>query len=181
MIAKIFCDMDGVLVDFQRGILDKFGVVWPKERLPQDEFEAFHNGLFSQIAEMGPKFWDSLPPMSDALELYYYIRPLCPSILTAWPHSYKSDTEKFDCSIGKRVWIEHNLDIHTAHRFNICYAKEKQQFVGKDPRFSYILIDDMHENIRRWELAGGIGIIHTSAKDTIAQLRTVLGNQKEAA
>ena len=34
-----------------------------------------------------------------------------------------------------------------------------------------VLIDDRPKNIEAWEAAGGIGIIHTSAADTISQLK----------
>ena len=34
-----------------------------------------------------------------------------------------------------------------------------------------VLIDDRPKNIEAWEAAGGIGILHTSAADTIDQLK----------
>jgi hypothetical protein len=34
-----------------------------------------------------------------------------------------------------------------------------------------ILIDDMEQTIKEWKNAGGIGILHTSAADTISQLK----------
>ena len=34
-----------------------------------------------------------------------------------------------------------------------------------------ILIDDMEKNIKAWVDAGGIGILHTSAADSIKQLQ----------
>jgi hypothetical protein len=34
-----------------------------------------------------------------------------------------------------------------------------------------ILIDDMEQTIREWNNAGGIGIHHTSASNTISQLK----------
>ena len=33
------------------------------------------------------------------------------------------------------------------------------------------LIDDMERNIQQWKDKGGIGILHTSAADTIKQLK----------
>ena len=35
----------------------------------------------------------------------------------------------------------------------------------------YVLIDDRPKNIEAWENAGGIVILHTSAADTIEQLK----------
>ena len=34
-----------------------------------------------------------------------------------------------------------------------------------------VLIDDRPKNIEAWENAGGIGILHTSAKETINKLK----------
>ena len=35
----------------------------------------------------------------------------------------------------------------------------------------HILIDDRKSNIEEWRANGGIGILHTSATDTISQLK----------
>ena len=37
-----------------------------------------------------------------------------------------------------------------------------------------ILIDDREKNIREWEKAGGIGILHTSTKDTLRKLKRII-------
>ena len=34
-----------------------------------------------------------------------------------------------------------------------------------------ILIDDMEQTINEWNKAGGVGILHTSATNTISQLK----------
>jgi hypothetical protein len=36
---------------------------------------------------------------------------------------------------------------------------------------NHILIDDREKSIQPWREAGGIGILHTSAADTISQLQ----------
>lgn len=36
-----------------------------------------------------------------------------------------------------------------------------------------ILIDDMEKNITRWVEAGGVGILHVNAADTIEQLKAL--------
>ena len=46
-------------------------------------------------------------------------------------------------------------------------AKFKQKYAGENK----ILIDDMERNIQQWRDKGGIGILHTSAVDTIKQLK----------
>ena len=44
---------------------------------------------------------------------------------------------------------------------------QKQLFAAEDK----ILIDDMEQTINEWNKGGGIGILHTSAADTIKQLK----------
>ena len=39
-----------------------------------------------------------------------------------------------------------------------------------------VLIDDRQKNIEAWENAGGIGILHTSAKETIETLKELRNN-----
>jgi hypothetical protein len=46
-------------------------------------------------------------------------------------------------------------------------AKFKQEFSGKNR----ILIDDRADTITNWNAQGGIGILHTSADNTIKQLK----------
>ena len=46
-------------------------------------------------------------------------------------------------------------------------AKFKAEYSGKNR----ILIDDRADTIEAWRSNGGIGILHTSANDTIKQLK----------
>ena len=46
-------------------------------------------------------------------------------------------------------------------------SKDKQNYSGENK----ILIDDRPSNITEWRSQGGIGILHTSAANTIAQLK----------
>ena len=53
---------------------------------------------------------------------------------------------------------------------NIVYSEDKPQYCrGK----GYILIDDTQDNIAQWEAAGGTGIVHVSAPETMAWLKSL--------
>ncbi|MBP5699152.1 MAG: hypothetical protein J6W96_06470, partial [Alphaproteobacteria bacterium] len=52
-----------------------------------------------------------------------------------------------------------------------CLSKDKQKY-GKP---NDILIDDRPNNIEKWIKMGGIGILHTSAKETIRKLEELEG------
>jgi hypothetical protein len=50
---------------------------------------------------------------------------------------------------------------------NLEYSKNKQKYAAPN----HVLIDDRKDIIERWEEAGGVGILHTSTKNTIECLR----------
>lgn len=176
---KLFCDLDGVLCDFPRGIKENFDLEFPKEWIPQDEFEAFHDDLFDRIDKAGSVFWENLFPMPDGLSLWNHIKQYDPSILTAYPSNASDAFYMNRCKIGKRRWVRDNLGLHTFSKFNICYSKDKHLLV--DPYIPSILIDDRKTNIKEWINAGGIGILHTDTKDTIEQLEKIVSTLFELA
>ena len=147
----IYCDMDGVLVDFDQGYKDLTGIS-TKEADAQGK-EAFWN----PIAKSGVKFWVTLKWMPDGQQLWDYLSPYNPILLSA---PSKEESSK----IGKRIWVKRNLP---SAKLILRPASQKQQFSGENK----ILIDDRVDNIEQWKSKGGIGILHTSASDTIKQLK----------
>jgi 5'(3')-deoxyribonucleotidase len=154
----IFCDMDGVLVDFDKGYKDLTGK-YTKHVDVQDKND-FWKLLDKSLKEKGLTeydYWVNLPWMPDGKELWNYIKPYKPYILTA-------PTLNPESKEGKREWVQ-RLD----GMKNIYFkpAKFKSDFSGKNR----ILIDDREDTINRWNEAEGIGILHTSATNTIEQLK----------
>jgi len=146
---KIYCDMDGVLVDFDKGYKELTG----KEAsfdTPKEEF-------WDSITKAGAKFWIKLDWMPDGKQLWSYIKPYNPDLLSA-PSREESS------KIGKFVWVKRNVP---GTKLILRQAERKQEFATPNS----ILIDDRKDNIQRWKDAGGIGIHHTSAADTIQQLK----------
>jgi cytidyltransferase-like protein len=148
---KIYCDMDGVIVDFEDGY----------ERLTGKDIKGNHikgDGDFWQpITDAGVKFWAGLKWMPDGKELWSYIKSYNPEILSA-PSREESS------KIGKHVWIKNNIP---GIKLILRSANRKQELAESNA----ILIDDRKDNIEQWINAGGIGILHTSADDTITQLK----------
>ena len=66
----------------------------------------------------------------------------------------------------KIYWIKKHVDKNV---FITATLKGKHKAVYARP--DYVLIDDRKDNIEAWTNAGGIGVLHTSAADTIKQLR----------
>jgi len=146
---KIYCDMDGVLVDFDRGYKELTGT--------DASFSTDPKEFWAPIHKEGAAFWIKLKWMPDGKQLWDYIEPYNPELLSAPSRDESS-------KIGKFVWVKRNIP---GTKLILRPAEQKQQFAKPNA----ILIDDRADNIQRWKDAGGIGIHHTSTADTIKQLQ----------
>ena len=95
--------------------------------------------------------------MSDGKELWNYIKKYNPSLLSAPSREKSSRT-------GKNIWVNNYLP---GVKLILANAVDKQNYSGENQ----ILIDDKESNIEQWRSKGGIGILHSSAVDTIKQLK----------
>ena len=146
---KIYCDMDGVLVDFDKGYEELTG--------KRASFDTPKEEFWAPIQKAGAAFWIKLKWMPDGKQLWNYIKPYNPDLLSAPSRDESS-------KIGKFVWVKRNVP---GTKLILRQAERKQEFATPNS----ILIDDREDNIQRWKEAGGIGIHHTSAADTIQQLK----------
>lgn len=145
----IFCDLDGVLVNFEKGIKDL-----------KKELNITDENIWLDLDE---DWWTNLSWMKDGKGLWNHIKKHSPTILTALPRTKKNQAIR-----GKKKWVEAQLgkDIKI-----ICTTKsQKQSYCDHD---QCILIDDSSENIDRWKNAGGIAIHHKNTKDTINKLKKI--------
>lgn len=150
MDYKIYCDMDGVLADFESGYEELTGIDLRGEFKKGDDF-------WDPIKAAGVGFWAGLKWMPDGQELWDYLKPFNPVLLSAPSREQSS-------RIGKHVWVKHKIP---GTKLILRYAKQKQELATPES----ILIDDRQVNIDQWEAAGGIGILHTSTANTIQQLQ----------
>jgi hypothetical protein len=142
---KIYCDMDGVLVDFDKGYKELTG--------KEASFDIPTEKFWEPLSKAGAAFWIKLKWMPDGKQLWSYIKPYNPDLLSA---PSKEESSK----IGKFVWVKREMP---GTKLILRQAEHKQEFATPNS----ILIDDRADNIQRWKDAGGIGIHHTSAADTI--------------
>lgn len=151
---QIWCDMDGVVADFDRGYELVMGKPLPPRNLRTEDLD------WDAIRARAPEFFRNLPLMPDAHELWDYIAPRGAKILTGVPAVLSaSDNQKID-------WARDSLDVPD-HRIVCCRANKK--FLHCHP--GDILIDDWEKYRPLWERAGGWWITHTSAASTIKQLK----------
>ncbi len=146
----IFCDMDGVLVNFDDSIKALCGA-YPKELA--------RPVMWQKVIET-PDYWLNLPKLSGADELVAYLRPQGFKILTGLPvYGYDKAAKE------KPLWIKK----HYGHDIEVicCLTKDKSTYCQKGD----ILIDDREATIIEWQKAGGIGIFHTDINKTLAELK----------
>ncbi len=141
--------MDGVLVDFNEGYFKLTGHKLDGTYRTDERF-------WDPINEAGYDFWINLKWMSDGRKLWSHIEKFNPELLSA-------PSRQPDSRIAKHDWVKRELPgVH----FILRSAKNKKEFASP----TSILIDDREDNINDWIGAGGIGILHKNAKDTIGQL-----------
>ena len=161
-LPHIYCDMDGVLTDFVLAAKRATGQNWEGMRHGQD-WESIKNTK---------NFWSDMPWMKDGKRLWRYINKHNPSILSA---AVKNNQDP-NCKPGKLRWLSGNLGLNNSARINLVNRSQKQDYTmighsGK--REQAVLIDDYPKNIKEWTAKGGIGILHTSASNTIRQLKRI--------
>jgi hypothetical protein len=152
--------MDGTIANFESKCVELFGENW------KDELESPGWGAFKKY----PNIFEMLEPMPDATELYEGCCDIMGNrnqvhILTALPNRAK-DTFP-DAPRHKIEWARKY--IHPGIRVHFGPFAQDKQYHVRHPRD--ILIDDMVRNIDQWEAVGGIGITHTSAKQSLNLLR----------
>ena len=154
MEYKIFSDMDGVLTDFDASF-EKYS-----DGMPPREYEKkYGKEKFWELIDGKGKvgFWVGMPWMSDAKTYWDYIKNYDTELLSS---PSRSSTSR----LGKRLWVRNNMP---GTKLTLAQAAKKQNYAAPN----HILIDDRASNIEQWKSQGGIGILHTSAADTISQLK----------
>ena len=150
--------MDGVLVDFIKGIKDR---VNPSMTNSWDEWALIKKDTWAEVKKIGESFWTELEWTRDGKKLWDYIKKYNPIILTAKPRTVESSIK------GKQKWITKHLGSGFSSKAIITTGPEKQNYANEKS----ILIDDSERNIQQWISKNGIAILHKNTNDTIKQLK----------
>jgi len=187
---RIFCDMDGVLVDLVQGIIDKIHLKVDDERQkkammdvlssgkPWKDFKTSAQGkevlkLIYKTLGNDADFWASLPQMPEAQKLWDFISVYDPIILSA---PWDKDSAK-----GKEMWTSNLADNLRPTPSRVILTQDKYKYaLNKETGSPNVLIDDMDKFLRPWEEAGGIAIKHTSANSTIRQIKELMDKDEES-
>ena len=177
-LPQIYCDMDGVLVDFERGVVDKINadLQMVRKMADQKNLLKIQNALDKigrnevTLADMRGKgatskpvrdymygrvggkdeeattFWANLPWMPGGKELWAFIAPYEPHILTS-PMGKGSQ-------YGKVIWIHENLGkLSKEQEVNMSHSKS--DWALNENGEPNILIDDWDKNLGPWSTHTG--------------------------
>jgi hypothetical protein len=170
----IYCDMDGVLCDFDLGYERLTGMSTAKANTQGSSF--FWNLFRKKLKEKDmpeKEFWANLPWQPGGQELWKAISPYTPNILSSpaidfnLPSNQQLSPEYNQAIQGKKEWIAKNLTNVGEEIF--VPAVQKAKFAAPN----HILIDDMKKNTDAWEASGGIAISHKNLSDTLGELETL--------
>jgi hypothetical protein len=151
---KIYCDMDGVLTDFDTQFKELSGGVAPRDYENKNGKEAF----WELIAKGGVGYWVGMPWMPNGKKLWEYIAKYNPTLLSA-------PSRENESRLGKRLWVRNN--IKPKPKLILTSAATKPNYSGRDK----ILIDDRPDTIANWNAKGGIGILFKSTDQVIKELQ----------
>ena len=154
----VFVDMDGVLVDFEKGIQNITGR--GLSNIQDAE-------LWAAIEAHGKaRFFGELPWISGGKELWRFVIEnfLRVKILSSLG---KVHTNK-QAAQGKLQWLRHNIpNLHSDDIILVSNKHDKKRYC----KLGYIIIDDTPVIIEEWDSKGGIGILHRTAAETISKLK----------
>jgi hypothetical protein len=157
---RIFVDMDGVLVDWNRAFKDS-----NKEQLDAKQYELKYGKHSIWKIAKGYEWWATLPWMEDGHYLWDFLKTLPYDVqILSSPSLEKS------CVKAKHDWVRKNLGSNVKVNL-IIGGKHKVKFARSK---NDILIDDKLSNINSWNTIG-TGILHTSFLDTKRKLESILG------
>lgn len=169
MIPYVYVDLDGVLVDFDHGVNQFFGLTSAQSDELNRVLASKHG--WPKLQREWPTFWIDIPPMPNALALWRLVKPHRPSILTACPPSWPS------AATGKHVWVKRHLPkfaMHPHEKFHAVLRPQKRTFARQPDGTPNILIDDYDVNITEWTASGGIGLHYTDGRAGLTRVAALL-------
>lgn len=151
----LFCDLDGVLADFDEGVKIKF-------KKSADELD---EKLMWGVINKSKTFFENLPWMPKGRELWENIKEYDPIILTGIPFRGPSAAEQ------KRKWCARELgeDVHVI----TCKTVDKPKYCLMDS----LLIDDRTVNLKAWNDLGGKFVLYDEdfTEEIIERIKKLMG------
>jgi hypothetical protein len=138
---QLFLDCDGVLADFVGGATKVLG-------MHPNEFEKKYGEA---------KMWNIIEDHHDSYELFDAVKHLAPIILTGRPRG--------EWAVEQKLLFRDKY--YPGTPMIVCRSQDKIKYAEPGD----VIVDDWHKYKHLWVNGGGIWVMHTSAKDSIRQLK----------
>jgi hypothetical protein len=152
-MRQLFLDCDGVLADFDKQFVLLAGTTG-------QTYEDEHgSGTFWNLIQNSKKFFEDMPLMSDALELYAAVKHHRPIILTGCPRGTWSVQQKL-------IWRDKHFK---GVPMVTCLSRDKVDYCQPGD----VLVDDFLKHSQKWIDGGGVFVHHTNTPSTLQQLSQI--------
>lgn len=193
-IRSIFCDVDGVLADFDGGALELVNSLidgtlrkwWTRavDKRVKDAKRTLGNNhvflsddlrvplvrelLYAAVAFEGRTFWSSLKKTPECDEIWRALNDIKDdvSLLTAYVGG------KDEAIAGKSEWALIHLS-PVPSRVIVARSSKKHEFAMSNDIANF-LVDDRPDIIAEWTRSGGIGIVHSDVETTVAEIKAIV-------
>ena len=199
---QVYCDMDGVLVDFEGSIIDRINETLAKTHLPEylkkntekikkelnrdkitlkDLKEGIGTPINNLIRELmhdlvedDEEWWANLPWLEEGKKLWEVLSRMdkFPIMLTT-PMDQRG---KKGSLRGKERWVRDNLKLHTniVSEVRVVFSHNKYEYTKDRYGNKTILIDDYHKNIKKFNNHNGCGILYNNdAREALEKLEEI--------
>jgi hypothetical protein len=149
-VRRLFLDCDGVLADFDRAFLERLGL---PSRTYEDKYGA--EAFWQALRTLDPGFYEHLPLMPGALDLFHGVQHYRPLILTGCPEGGWAQPQKL-------AWAAKNFN---GVPMVVTMSRDKRSYCWPGD----VLVDDWPKYRPLWEEAGGTFILYRGdVAETIA-------------
>ena len=157
----LYLDMDGVQADFFTAWAKLHGAERYKQLGDKPERERKIADLNARGPEFIQKFFATLPVLPNFNKLLSFLSDNnIPTTILSAPLRGNHEAS----IAGKLAWLsKHNPSMKDGALFRT--DKERLAMKGGHPN---VLVDDHKDNIRRWEAAGGIGVLYRDENPELA-------------
>lgn len=171
--TQIYLDMDGVLVDIDKGFKKISGGYAVRDYKNNPEFggnEKAARNKFFKLVNRTPQFWADLEPMPDAMTLWNFIKRKFvdpkPIILSAGQGT--------TLQLGKTQWVHKHLGADVPLTLAPSGAKKFEHIIPQE-NTRQVLIDDTQKNVDNWNNPAlhRFAILHKNAAETIRLLNDI--------
>ncbi len=186
----IYCDMDGVLVDFAKHaisdvaqimssglenplikknpaikktyleLIDKYGENWRPSDINDLEDPLVRRMTFKIISQNPGEWFQGLSPLKDGKNKLWSFINSLGYNVKILSAGVSGKKGRPTAEEGKYNWAMNNLSPEPQEVIVADKSSDKQKWAINNDGSSNILIDDKESNIEQWISAGGVGILH---------------------